>query len=421
MSKHYLIARRRDNSYTTIDVNGGNKLEEIDIYTSQFYNKNDLVKELEKKGLETSDGIDLFIATYSPKLKKVRTRRVLYKTIYNDELLSNARRSLKGQSIDTERLYKQAASLDGNYRSLVHIGYFDMYKAFERILANRGNKLEYHHENKWLETDYKTYRDVLASVLLYHNLNIKGLDDHDKVLQNRSELKAQRQMIVESLEKTLTSPYPGQEALQVGKNRGSKTLSISNNNNNFIHIDYIDIDNIPEKATTVRDKKKGLVKESEGQVSLDDMINYDKTISLNRSLGDAINYDESTRQEAENSIYRFFTRSFYVGKGTILEKGKEVRLNYERLPFALSEKDKEYLEKLKSSKVLFRVINEYHRYQDDSLSAQVDKYDCATEIRTRLSKLSLRSINNLAKFCVLYKDCCDRSISKEGVKDGYSK
>ncbi|MBQ3435431.1 MAG: hypothetical protein IJH13_00170 [Bacilli bacterium] len=419
MSKHYLIARRRDNSYTTIDVNGGNKLEEIDIYTSSFFNKNDLLQELEKKGLEVGDGIDLFIATYSSKLKKVRTRRVLYKTIYNDELRSNAKRSLKGQSIDTERLYKQAASLDGNYRSLVHIGYFDMYKAFERILANRGKKLEYHHENKWLEDDYKTYRDVLASILVYHNLNIKDLNDHDRALQNKSELKAQRQMIVDSLTKTLTSPYPGQEALEVGKNRGSKTLSLSQNNNNFIHIDNIELDNVKENTTVVKEKRKGLIKETEGQINIDDMISSQKTVSLNRLLGDAVNYDENNRKEAESSIYRFLTSGAYIKTGTISEKGKEVSLNYKNLPFDLDPEEKAYLEKLKSSKVLFRRVNEYHRYQDTSFIAQVDKFTCADEIRARLKKLSLRSINNLAKFCVLYKDCYDKAISKEEVKDGY--
>ena len=136
-------------------------------------------------------------------------------------------------------------------------------------------------------------------------------------------------------------------------------------------------------------------------------------------LGDAVNYDENNRKEAESSIYRFLTSGAYIKTGTISEKGKEVSLNYKNLPFDLDPEEKAYLEKLKSSKVLFRRVNEYHRYQDTSFIAQVDKFTCADEIRARLKKLSLRSINNLAKFCVLYKDCYDKAISKEEVKDGY--
>ena len=60
MAKFYIVAKEKDD-YSLITVNRGNSLEDIDILTSDFNNKEEFIEYLRNKGYDFSDNVDLFV------------------------------------------------------------------------------------------------------------------------------------------------------------------------------------------------------------------------------------------------------------------------------------------------------------------------------------------------------------------------
>ena len=59
MAKFYIVAKE-ENSYNLITINGGKNLEDIDLFTSQFTNRQELISYLRDRGYNVSDDVDLF-------------------------------------------------------------------------------------------------------------------------------------------------------------------------------------------------------------------------------------------------------------------------------------------------------------------------------------------------------------------------
>ena len=190
-----------------------------------YNNKNEVLKELENKGLDISTGIDLFIASYSNKTHMIKTRNILYKSSYNSLLNSNARRSLKGEEIYTKSIYDKALELtkSGYYLYLVRNGYFDLYKDFKEIVGKGNEKLGFTVDKNWIKNSYSNYRDTIASILLYYGLKINKDTNINDIISRKMRLRKERKGIYPSLENTLKSKIVGQ-------------ISLFNNSNSFIHI-----------------------------------------------------------------------------------------------------------------------------------------------------------------------------------------
>ena len=414
MSKYYIIARKENNSYTSIYVNNGRKLEDIDLYTCKYNNKNELLKDLKEEGLDTSEGLDLFIASYDKRTKHVRIRPVLYKAYYTSLLMSNARRSLKHEPIYTKIIYDKVSELSksGYYLHLVRRGYFDLYNDFRDMVAKGNEKLVFSSDHMWLRDSYANFRDATASILQYWGLRIDKDTDIGKIIDNKVRLRRERNQIYSELETTLKEDVVGQ-------------ISLFNNNTSIIHIDHIHKDNLIKVIQPTVIVKKHIVNIPSydgNQFTLEDYIKDDE-MALNKSLIEDIdNKDSSNREKNESKILYFLTNPKYFSSSYVTSDEKKYYINFDKLPFELSDNDQEFISKLIPSRML-GLMKEFARYKEiedirrleDAPTSDIyeDKANCYNEMKRVLNKYSDSTYKKIEKFAILYKDCYDRSKDME--------
>ena len=62
MAYFYIVAKTKDD-YDLIKIDNGDSLEDIDLYTTKFINKDNFIKHLNSNGLNLPEETDLFIAS----------------------------------------------------------------------------------------------------------------------------------------------------------------------------------------------------------------------------------------------------------------------------------------------------------------------------------------------------------------------
>jgi len=182
-NKYVLIAKYNNSSdFKIISLNGSNvqKLEEIDFYTLDFKDKEDLVNALYKSGKIDNTDVDIFIAWGKDKEKEVRFMEPLYsKNILIKDLLGVIAQSLKKEDSDKKcydhilkEFEKRVLNSPGFY-SLVAKEETNLYGKFSGYIKTTrkyngflGNKKDL----AWVYNSYPLMRNIVETINRYDEL-----------------------------------------------------------------------------------------------------------------------------------------------------------------------------------------------------------------------------------------------------------
>lgn len=194
MAKFYIVAKEPNSSdYDLVKVNEGSSLAEIDLYTSNFKDKEDFLKYLQEQGLHTSSDADLFIA-YQKRDKSIEHLDLVYG--YH-KLKNFAESEINAKPNTTKCLEEIVKESKNNYdfQDLIRSNYFKMYQDVKNIILSsyRRNYIKYQIPEQWIRSDYRSGRDVLAAIDEYYLIKDRlTKEGKDKLKEEKAKLELER-------------------------------------------------------------------------------------------------------------------------------------------------------------------------------------------------------------------------------------
>lgn len=194
MAKFYIVAKEPNSSdYDLVKVNEGSSLAEIDLYTSNFKDKEDFLKYLQGQGLHASEDADLFIA-YQKRDKSIEHLDLVYG--YH-KLKNFAESEINAKPNTTKCLEEIVKESKNNYdfQDLIRSNYFKMYQDVKNIILSsyRRNYIKYQIPEQWIRSDYRSGRDVLAAIDEYYLIKDRlPKEGKDKLKEEKAKLELER-------------------------------------------------------------------------------------------------------------------------------------------------------------------------------------------------------------------------------------
>ena len=194
MAKFYIVAKEPNSSdYDLVKVNEGSSLAEIDLYTSNFKDKEDFLKYLQEQGLHTSSDADLFIA-YQKRDKSIEHLDLVYGYY---KLKNFAESEINAKPNTTKCLEEIVKESKNNYdfQDLIRSNYFKMYQDVKNIILSsyRRNYIKYQIPEQWIRSDYRSGRDVLAAIDEYYLIKDRlTKEGKDKLKEEKAKLELER-------------------------------------------------------------------------------------------------------------------------------------------------------------------------------------------------------------------------------------
>lgn len=231
----YLIVRYLDKNLIKIidftDINNNlcgrtNNLEQIDLYTSQFKNKDELITDLIEKRKINSKNVDIFIAKKKND-KNLNFYEVIYNP-YNEQritcLQNIAKKNIGLNTLDVQKdieyIYSNFFEKYKNIRRLREIVLSDitpLYSQFTKYLSyNTDIDLSkiIALNGGWILNSYPLIRNIIALVNQYNNLSNGNSNIFKEYLNNLANLTNQRIIYKnELLKKTDPNYIEGQLSL----------------------------------------------------------------------------------------------------------------------------------------------------------------------------------------------------------------
>ena len=246
MAYFYIVAKTKDD-YDLIKIDDGNSLEDIDLYTTKFFTKNNFIKHLNSNGLDLPDNVDLFIVS---KNKKDLVFREL---MYDNKELEDLANSSKTSKCDNLRIFGKFVNIMANssrFRTLYNNNLFTSYKSFKNVVDKSvaRKRLTMDRKEIWLKDNYLVGRDAIYG-LEYYEKEKEGLDNQklNRLIQEKKNLFNDRN--------TLKIP------LMAKLNDGFDQMLLMDEPNHSIHLTYINREKISEdNHSIVRESKVGTLK-----------------------------------------------------------------------------------------------------------------------------------------------------------------
>lgn len=191
---YYFVARDRVTNDLNI-INIGNTLEEIDLYTIQYDNKDELIKHLNEKGIITGTDLDLYIAIpkNSSKGKYVNYMDVLYSDSRGVEDIA---RGFLNKNIPTHLvdavLNKFCTNIQHNSRffDMVTLGKTNIYSKFTDYFIGRRYDKVYdvkYYDGAWVQRSYPVIRNIYDAFSKFSNIGDRKIEDniYRKILEDK--------------------------------------------------------------------------------------------------------------------------------------------------------------------------------------------------------------------------------------------
>lgn len=244
MAKFYIVAREAEN-YSLIIVEDGNHLEDIDILTNKFSNKEEFINYLNKRGYHFSDNVDLFVVNKGRK--EIYHRELIYG---NYDLTVLAKRSKDGKLdvTDTCNILLQKAQEDFEFQDLIRKDTFELYGELRTMILNslRNRRIRIAPSKNWMRHNYYVGRDSIVSIDIFKKEKSK-FETTEDFSHNRKELKKQRQLLDKYLDKKIDCD--------------NEQISLIGEPKDYINLTYVNtekIKNEPPKKIK-KDKKFGFI------------------------------------------------------------------------------------------------------------------------------------------------------------------
>ena len=400
MKQAYLINRKiKDNSYGTFRIANGNSIEMIDLFTINFNNKEELVNYLSTLSDNISIDDDIYIIMKDGR-NNLKIYDVLYSGPYNKEIEKAAMDSISKKDLDSFPIFDKMRQhqLRNKYRRLFREYNFCFYKTFKNFIETGYNKghLSSSSENHWIWNSYYMLRNGVLSLNKYEETKNIAPEEFERVLKEKKSTDSKRGQIKEEYRRTLENGF-GQ-------------MSLFNNNNEFITITSIHPEKVPLNTTIVRNKeeKKNILNNIEITDSprLAKEVEKRQTFKVDRDSLKQINfyaYGDTKRKEATQSIMKFIQN---MSDEIVRYNGDKYFINYNYFDLAISDEDKEFLNKMITQnmlqliylykKMVKQLDSEYLTY-GSMYQLMEDRDHYAKEIKRYLNKYNVKSFNNIYK------------------------
>lgn len=416
MAKYYIVSRIGD-EYDLIKVGDKTKLEEIDTYTLNFKNKEELINNINSNGNDISTDSDLFIV-YMNK-GEICTKEILYESDKNFNIKENIDLSLNGDLLVCYPIFKEVFALSKNieFSNMMLSSIYSIYSDFKNLVYSSHKNIEnvkFNKNNAWLRKSYNNLRDLCVL-----------MNDYDKMMPKRSfiflgkktELEKERRSIFTDLKRNLTDSF-GQ-------------LSFIGGPNNYIHITELHPDNIPDKHV-LKGGKEGSIKPqlSIEMTTMPDMaMSYGSTeYKLDLDSIKKVNLcyqSKGVKDNATKQILRFLTSDYYMPGEAIKYKDDKYYIDFDVFDYKYSDEEKKELSSLMSQKMMGLVKgykNCSDRMKDPFLSGNSmdildqDRNAFRRDIKRYLDKYAdknSKSINKIFRFCQVQKEVIDNTKGRK--------
>ena len=247
MAKFYIVVQETED-YSLITVEDGNYLEDIDMLTNKFANKEEFIDYLKDKGHSFSKNADLFIVNKGRK--ELYHRELIYG---NQELADLAKQSKKGSINVTDNMNKllTAAQSSSGLRTLMRKDYFVLYGDLKDMILNaKRNWLTINSKRNWMRNSYFVGRDAIATIDIFNKVKDQTNDGkYEYLVEKKKTLLRKRKELDKLLDKKI--------------NCENEQLNIFGEPKEYINLTYVNTEKLAEDEPkkVVRTKKTGLINE----------------------------------------------------------------------------------------------------------------------------------------------------------------
>jgi hypothetical protein len=421
MVNYYIVSRNPNtNEYKSIMIGDSSVLENIDLYTLNFNNKEELIRDINSYGYNLSNEDDLFIASLG-RSHDLKIKNILYNGKYISNIRDIALASKNKEEFDYRPIFNTTYKLCKKHSLYSGLFYSSkLYKPFKDIIyqtismfgkiGKDGNKV-FNRDNYWLRSSYQLMRDVCVSFNLYESIEGKvDLDDLSNVVKEEELIDKSRRGLTNDLVRTLENGF-GQMSFLGGPDE-------------FIHITSIHPHKVPENGVLSRKVNTGEIK-SVPEIEVTDTPEVaigveNSEFKLDMSSIRKINlHDKSEREKnkARTEIIDLLTDEKYMPYGSIGYDGERYYFNFDSFNYDYSFSDKKMISGM-MSQALMRNIFFYNFYRErldnyplESSEIYEEKthyYNQIHKLVTTSTKKSDRVLNNLYRFYTIQKDVVEK-------------
>ena len=421
MVNYYIVSRNPNtNEYKSIMIGDSSVLENIDLYTLNFNNKEELIRDINSYGYNLSNEDDLFIASLG-RSHDLKIKNILYNGKYISNIRNIALASKNKEDFDYRPIFNTTYKLCKNhslYNRLFNSS--KLYKPYKDIIyqtismfgkiGKDGNKV-FNKDNYWLRSSYHLMRDVCVTFNLYESLEGKiDLDDLSNVIKEEELIDKSRRGLTNDLVRTLENGF-GQMSFLGGPDE-------------FIHITSIHPHKVPDNCVLSRKVNSGEIKavpDIEVTDTPDVAIGVENSeFKLDMASIKKINlHDKSEREKnrARSEIIDLLTNEKYMPYGSIGYDGERYYFNFDAFNYDYSFSDKKMINGMMSQALLRNVffynfyrerLDNYPLESSEIYEERTHYYNQIHRLVTTSTKKSDRVLNKLYKFYTIQKDVVEK-------------
>ena len=329
MAKFYIVAKEPNSSdYDLVKVNEGSSLAEIDLYTSNFKDKEDFLKYLQGQGLHASEDADLFIA-YQKRDKSIEHLDLVYGYY---KLKNFAESEINAKPNTTKCLEEIVKESKNNYdfQDLIRSNYFKMYQDVKNIILSsyRRDYIKYQIPEQWIRSDYRSGRDALAAIDEYYLIK-------DRLKQENKGKSKEKEIKIEERKEDLKKEKAKKELerrkvdsiIKMKMDTGPEQISLVGEQRSYIKLLYIN-----GKMFGNEDLKKVVRKSKAGKMS--------KPPKLSIPTFENIEIDYTKHQEIGDLLRNLKFKKINTANGERYE------VDFSKEKFNLSDEEVKYLNSL---------------------------------------------------------------------------
>lgn len=421
MANYYIVSRNPNtNEYNSIMIGDSSLLENIDLYTLNFINKDELIRDINSYGYNLSTDDDLFIASLG-RSHDLKIKEILYNGKYISNIRDVALASKNKEVFDYRPIFNTTYKLckkHSIYNKLFNSS--KLYKTYKDVInktismfgkiGKDGNKV-FNSDNYWLRSNYQLLRDVCVTFNQYESLEGKiTLDDIGDINREDELIDQSRRGLTNDLVRTLENGF-GQ-------------MSIFGGPSEFIHITSIHPNNVPSNGVLFRKVNSGEIKsipEIEVIDNPDVALGVDNSeFKLDMSSIRKINlHDKSEREKARarSEIIDLLTDEEYMPYESIGYDGERYYFNFDAFNYDYSFSDKKMISGLMSQALMRNIffhnlyrerLKNYPLESSEMFEEQSHYYNQIHRLVSTSTKKSDNTLNKLYKFYTIQKDVVEK-------------
>lgn len=392
MAKFYIVARE-ENNYNLITINNGDSLEDIDIFTSNFKDRDAFINYLNEQGYNLSDEVDLYV------FNKGKSEYYHRDLIYGNKELATLAKASKIKSLNTTNACNKLLDKvkeDTRLQLLIRREHYNLYGDLKNMILSSlsSNYVKIGKNRNWMRNNYYVGRDALATIDLFNQeKGSLSVVDVEELIDNYKKINKDREKLDQVLSRNI--------------NRTNEQMSFLDDPKNFINITYINKEKLadPTSKKLKRMRKLGIQNEK----SLDRL-----TIPLD-TITDKIDYFQVN--EVANCLINLPYRKVKWGQRERYEIDFKKLAN--ELEIELNEVDEKFLNSLLDTRLRKQAYwcRYYFNQQYPSMATKREAYSYNRSFCNRLKNSAKKKgdiYNKAYNFYLIYQELKNEKDNNRG-------